>query len=143
MTKPTLDPAAFDLDAYEDVTQAEVTIKDPVTGAPTALVITIAGPEHPARRKIMFERQRRARRELQRTGKLPVSDPAEDEETENEVMAACTLAWRGLVRAGKPVECTPAAALALYQDPKRRWLRDQVKTAMDEREAFIRRSAAT
>ena len=138
-----MDPTPFDVADYEDVTSADVTIKDPSTGAPTALVITLAGPEHPARKKLNFDKQRRMRAQLQKTGKLQLGDPEEDEAEELEQLAAFTLGWRGLRSGGADVAFSAEAARALYSSPKRRWLRDQVKAALDEREHFIRRSVAT
>lgn len=138
-----MDPTPFDVADYEDVTSADVTIKDPSTGAPTALVITLAGPEHPARKKLSFDKQRRMRAQLQKTGKLQLGDPEEDEAEELEQLAAFTLGWRGLRSGGADVPFSAEAARTLYASPKRRWLRDQVKAALDEREHFIRRSVAT
>jgi hypothetical protein len=123
----------FDLDAYEDVTSAPVRIKDPTTGAPTPMVVTLAGPEHPDRKRITFARQRRMRAELAKTGRVPVTQPEDDEADELDTLVACTLGW-----AGASVEYSPAEARKLYSDPKRRWLRDQVSAALQERELFTR-----
>jgi hypothetical protein len=123
----------FDLDAYEDVTSAPVRIKDPTTGAPTPMVVTLAGPEHPDRKRITFARQRRMRAELAKTGRVPVTQPEDDEADELDTLVACTLGW-----SGASVEYTPAEARKLYSDPKRRWLRDQVSAALQERELFTR-----
>ncbi len=136
-----MNPNAFDLDAYEDTTTADVTIKDPATGAPSSAVITLAGPEHPSRKKIDFDRQRRMRAVLQKTGKLQLQDPEEDEADEVDMLVACTLGWSGMNIGGKPLEFSTQASRDLYSDPKRRWLRAQVVTALGEREAFIKRSA--
>jgi len=135
-------PVDFDLMSFEDVQSADVRIKAPDTGAPTPLVISLAGPEHPKRRKIQLDRQRRLRAQLQRTGKVQLGDPVEDEQEEAELLADCTLGWTGMVASGKVVEFSRAKALEIYTDPRRQWLRAQVKAALDDREAFIRRSVA-
>ena len=135
-------PDSLDLDDFEDVISADVRIKHPETGAPTNVTITLAGPEHPARKRILFTRQRRVRSQLQKTGKLQLQDPEDDETDETDLLAACTLGWAGVVVAGQPVPYSTGAALALYENPKRRWLREQVKAALDERELFIKRCAA-
>lgn len=135
-------PVDFDLMSFEDVQSADVRIKAPDTGAPTPLVISLAGPEHPKRRKIQLDRQRRLRAQLQRTGKVQLGDPVEDEQEEAELLADCTLGWTGMVAGGKVVEFSRAKALEIYTDPRRQWLRAQVKAALDDREAFIRRSVA-
>lgn len=126
----------FDPLSIEDVPTGELRVRD-ATGAPTAMVITLAGPEHPERKRRLFSRQRRLRAALSKTGKLPVGDPEDDEADELEELVACTLGWRGAVQ-----PYSPAAARQLYADPKRRWLRDQVKAALEERELFTRSSAA-
>jgi hypothetical protein len=132
------DAAPFDFSAFEDVDRADVRIKDPTTGAPTAMVITLAGPEHPDRKRLTFARQRRLRAALAKTGKLQVGDPEDDAADQLDMLVACTLGWSGAA-----VAYTPAAARALYSDKRRTWLRDQVQAALDERELFTRSSAAT
>lgn len=134
--------APFDLADFEDVPAAELNIKNPLTGKPTEAVIELAGPEHPVRKRIAFERARRARAAMMRTGKVQLTDPEDDEATETDDLVQMTLGWRGLVIGGAPIEHTPAAALALYTDPKRRWLREQVREFLEERKAFIQPSAA-
>lgn len=134
--------ANFDISGFEDVQSAELAIKDPNTGAPTPLVLTLAGPEHPARKRDDFARARRMRQDLMKTGKVQLADPEEEEADATDKIADYTLGWRGLVINGQAVEYSRAAAVALYSDPKCRWLRDQVKAALDERERFIKRSAA-
>lgn len=131
----------FDIADYEDVTQADITIKDPATGAPTAITFTLAGPEHPKRKKIDMDRQRRMRAQLQKTGKLQFQDPEEDEQDETDSLVACTLGWTGLTLNGHPLVFSADNARQIYTDPKRRWLRAQVVAALAEREAFIKRSA--
>jgi hypothetical protein len=128
-------PVAFDFSTYEDVPTGTVRIKTPA-GGPTSMVVTLAGPEHPDRKRRLFARQRRLRAVLAKTGKLPVNDPEEDDDAEVDELVACTLDWTG---AATPF--SPDAARALYSDPKRRWLRDQVKAALEDREAFTQGSA--
>lgn len=125
----------FNIEGYEDVTSAELRIKNPATGAPTPMVITLAGPEHADRKRIQFAKQRRLRVELSRTGKLPVTAPEDDDADELELLVVSTLGW-----VGASVPYSKDAARALYADPKRRWLRDQVSVALNERELFTRAS---
>ena len=127
------DDKLFDLDAYEDVTSAEVRIKDPTTGAHTPMVVRLAGPEHAERKRLTFARHRRMRGALAKTGRVPVSDPEDDEADDLDMLVACTLGW-----SGASVDYTPDAARRLYSDPKRRWVRDQVAAALQERELFTR-----
>jgi hypothetical protein len=130
----------FDLDSFEDISAGDYVVKHPETNQPTAIVITLAGPEHPNRKKIAFAHQRRLRKVLQQTGKLQLADPEEEEADEVDMLVACTLGWKGVSVAGKPLAYSAENARTVYGDPKRRWLRDQVKAALNEREHFIRRS---
>jgi hypothetical protein len=125
--------AVLDLDAFEDVDRATVRIKNPTTGAPTPMTVVIAGPEHPDRRRLDMARARRLRAAMVKTGKLPMGDPEEDEAERLDELVACTLDWQG---ASMPY--SREAARKLYSDPKRRWLRDQVQAALQERELFTR-----
>lgn len=131
---------SFDLDAFEDISAGEYTVKHPETNQPTPMVMTLAGPEHPNRKKIAFAAQRRLRKVLQQTGKLQLADPEEEEQDEVDMLVACTLGWRGLTVGGKTLDWSQDAARTIYSDPKRRWLRDQIKAALNEREHFIKRS---
>jgi hypothetical protein len=47
-------------------------------------------------------------------------------------LVANTIGWEGAA-----VPYSPQAALALYSDPKRQWLRSQVRAALDEISATI------
>lgn len=136
-------PADIDIDDFEDKESGVVTIKDPTTGAPTRFAITLAGPEHPTRKRITMNKQRRMRAALSKTGKLQLDSPEDDEAEQLTTLVECTLDWTGLVRSGTPVPFSKAEARKLFEDPKRRWLRDQVQAAMDDREAFIARSATS
>jgi hypothetical protein len=133
---PTAAPAAlFDPFSIEDVPTGTLRVRDQA-GAPTAMVITLAGPEHPERKKRLHSRQRRLRAVLSKTGKLPMSDPEDDEADELDDLVACTLGWEGC-----NLPYSAQAARQLYADAKRSWLRSQVKAALEERELFTRASA--
>ncbi len=134
--------ANFDITSFEDVQSASVVIKDPSTGAPTPFVVELAGPEHPFRKKDDFNRARRMRQDLMKSGKVQLADPEEEDAEVTDRLADYTLGWQGLSVAGQMIEFSREAAIKLYSDPKRRWLRDQVKAALEERERFIKRSAA-
>lgn len=141
-TQADLAAAAFDIADYEDMSAAELRIKTPDTGASTPILISIAGPEHPARKRIAQERTRRQRAALQTSGRLQLDDPEDDDEIELGMLVASTLGWSGLTMGGQAVPFSAQEARKLYADPKRRWLRDQVLAGLSKRELFIRRSAA-
>lgn len=126
----------FDITAFEDADSADLRINHPLTGAPTTMVVQIAGPEHPLRRRLVLDRQRRLRAHMAKTGNVHISDPEDDAADDLDLTVACTLGWRGAAQA-----YSPAAARELYADPKRRWLRDQVQAGLQDRALFMRSSA--
>ena len=63
-------------------------------------------------------RQRRLRAVLSKTGKMPVSDPEDDEADELDDLVACTLGWEG-----GAVPYSPGRARELYADSRLGWLR--------------------
>lgn len=125
----------FDLESFEDVLSGKVFVRNPTTGQPTKLYIEFAGPEHPERKKRTMDNQRSMRAHLQKTGKLKLKDPIEDEEESIDTLVACALSWNF------PYEFTSANVRQVLSDAKRRWLRDQMQVGFDERENFIGRSA--
>lgn len=137
LTAPNFATAAaplFDPFSIEDVTIGTLRVRDE-TGAPTPWVITLAGPEHPERKRRLFARQRRLRAAVAKTGKLPNSDPVDDDAEQVDDLVAFTLGWSGAA-----VAYSPQTARQIYADSKRRWVRDQVTAALDERELFMQRS---
>lgn len=132
--------ASLDIDAYDTVTTGELTLTDPKTGAPTSTVVTLASPEHEARRRIDLARTRKLRAEYASTGKMPQTDPLEEIEDETDYLVASVLGWN-LTRAGQPVACTPENVRALLTDPRKKWLRTQVLAGVNKSELFITASA--
>lgn len=132
----------FDLDAFETQQTADVTVRNPETGAPTGARITLAGPEHPVHRRILLDRNRRMRAAVMKTGRMQLDDPEDEEAAETDMLVACTLGWHGITRGGKPLAFSADEARKLYTDPARRWLRDQVRAALLEAQTFIKRSAS-
>ncbi len=129
-------PDDFNLEMYEDALSGKVYVKNPGTGQPTHMYMEFAGPEHPERKKRSMNRQRAMRAHLQKTGKLNLKDPLEDEEDNLDLLVSCALSWN------LPYEFTPAKVMAVLSDSKRRWFRDQMQAGFDERENFIVRSAS-
>ena len=132
----------FKIGSIEDASSAVVDLKHPVTGAPLGASITLAGPEHPSRKALEFAKQRKLRAAIQKTGRMELLDPQEDELDAVERLVACTLGWDGIADdAGQPIEFSPAAASKLYATEGLTWLRDQIYTALGERERFIKACA--
>ena len=86
----------FNIKSISDAQSADVELKDPVSGTALGATITLAGPEHPKRKAIEFARQRKVRAKFQKAGKLEFTDPADDEQDNIELLAACTLGWSGI-----------------------------------------------
>lgn len=129
---------SFDLDDFDDVTTADYVVKHPITGAPTSIVLILAGPEHPARKKQAFSRMRQTRQDFANKGKYVPQDPAEEDADITDMVGRCILGWSGFYRGGVAVPYSKNEAITLVTNAKKRWLRDQVKIALDERELFIK-----
>ena len=116
-----------------DLGQVEYVIKHPVTGAATSATLTLAGPTHPIRKAAMFSRMR-----TMLAGGGPQTVALEDaDEDETAYVALCTLGWSRLAPSGVPLPFAIGAAQVLYSDPAYRWLRDQARDALRERDLFI------
>ena len=138
-TKPaeSTQAAGLDLDSIEDVFTADYELLHPITRAPTGAFITLAGPEHPQRKKIAMDLMRRLRAAAMRA-KQPVADPEEDARESVQLLVKVTMGWRGIRKNGAEVPFTEADAAELYADPKRQWVVKQLLTAMNDQELFIK-----
>lgn len=134
---PTPGADVFDFDSVETVESAELRVKNPLVGnQPTPFVLTLASPIHPDRKRLEHAQQRRMQAAMVKTGRLQLDDPEERERAETEKLVACTLGWRGAA-----VPYSPQAARALYSDPRRLYVREQVLQALGDLELFTRASA--
>ena len=139
-TAPTAaahEPAGFDIDSIEDVGSADYEVTHPHTGLGTGAFITMAGPEHPERKRITMTLIRRMRAEAMRH-KVKPKDPEEDMAESRQMLVKITLGWRGIKVNGRDVPFTPQAAEELYSDPKREWLVKQLAAAMNDQTLFIK-----
>ena len=130
-------PAGFDLDSIEDLFSADYELLHPTTGAPTGAFITLAGPEHPQRKRIAMDLMRRLRATAARA-KQAVADPEEDARENVKLLAKVTLGWRGIRKNGEEAAYSEAAAIELYSDPKRQWVVKQLLAAMNDQDLFIK-----
>ncbi|MES2499566.1 MAG: hypothetical protein V4570_03455 [Pseudomonadota bacterium] len=132
--------SAFDLDDFENLEQAVLTIKNPITGEPTSASITLASKEHPFRKKIDMSRARKLRSAYLRNGnKMPNTDPLEEFDEETDYLVGVTIGWN-LTQGGKELKLTPESARALYTDSKKVFVREQVLEALNKNELFIQNS---
>jgi hypothetical protein len=132
--------ANLDIDAYDDVPSGKLVLLNPKTKEPTSTWIELASPEHESRKRIDLARTRKLRAEFAATGKMPASDPLEDHDDETDYLVAACLGWN-VARAGQPLDCTPANVRALLTDPKKQWIRQQVRAGINKTELFIADSA--
>ncbi len=138
-TTPT---PGFDLNDFDNITSAECAITHPLNGQPTGNTVTLAGPEHPVRQKFLLDRSRALRAQVRKTGKLEVTDPADEHDSETDFLIVCTLGWQ-LTAGGQPLAFSADAARALYIDARRQWLRAQLVAALEQTDLFIRGSSAS
>lgn len=108
----------YTLDAHN--TGAEIRVKDQF-GNDTDFYITVLGVDSSTWRNTLVQAQRGA----VETGEM--MEP-------NEVLARCTVGWRGLTLKGKPVPFTKEAAKALYINAP--YIADQVDQFMGKRKNF-------
>ncbi len=132
----------FDLSSVSELPSAEVEILHPVTRAPTGAVVTLMGPEHPERKRVAFDVQRKLRASYAKKGRFDITDPEEEAAEEIERLASFTLGWKSIGIDGKPLEYSKAAALDLYARPEMAWLVRQLKVALGDQENFIKSSGA-
>lgn len=130
----------FDLSVITSTDSADIPLVHPVTRAPLGATVTLAGPDHPTRRKLVFNIQRKLRATFARKGKFEATDPEEDEAEATERLAQLTLGWSGIKRDGIELPFSIDAARALYTDAKLSWLRTQLLVALDDHENFIKGS---
>jgi len=127
--------------SIKSIPSAPVEIKDE-NGAPTGVTFELAGPTHPQRKQLAMQAQRRIQAQLQKTGKVTLDDPVEQDQQGKEDLAAFTLGWNGFAdEAGQPVPFSQQKALELYSNDDYAWLVDQLKAALNEKERFMKRSA--
>jgi hypothetical protein len=127
--------------SIKSVQSVQVEIKDE-NGAPTGVFFELAGPTHPKRKQIALANQRRLQNQLQKTGKVQLDDPVEQESQAKENLAEFTLGWNGLTDdGGAELQFSKARALELYENDDYAWLVDQLTTALNEKERFMQRSA--
>ena len=132
--------ATLDIDAFDDVTTGRLVLVNPRTKEPTSTYIELASPEHESRKRIDLARTRRLRNEFAANGKLETTDPLDDIEDETDYLVASCLGWNVSI-GGQLLECTPANVRAVLTDPKKQWLRAQVRAGIHKTELFIVDSA--
>ncbi len=125
----------FDIDSIQTLDSAKIELVHPVDGAPLGAQITVAGPEHPARKKLLYAMQRRLRAQASKVRKPGGFDPEADTEEAIDNLASITLGWQGIGANGKEIPFSAAAARDLYTSKP--WIAEQINIALADRENFI------
>jgi hypothetical protein len=135
---------------HADIESGILQIKDPITGelltylppgakesdARLPVTLTLAGPNHPQRKKIEFQRARLLRNRVSKKGRFELTDPEEDSEYAIDRLVASTLGWAGFADGAQPIEFSAAAVEKFYLSLS--WLRDQANEYLDEKTNFLK-----
>ena len=134
------------LQAIRDAESADFIVRDPATDAPV-IILTLAGPTHPARVALTkkyegqlgtaLARASDPRKALQRSF-LEVADPEVRAERDMELLMVATLGWKSAdgSPADQPYDATTMESL--YRE--KAWLRKQVREKLADDEGFTQRS---
>ena len=126
------------LDHFAPKAQATIFLKNPRTGEEMAASITLAMPEHPARRALEIALQQRIRAELASNGgKLPPVDEATALQREIDFLTACTLDWNLRDTDQEPIPPTPENIREFYASPRADWVRRQINVALMDANNFF------
>lgn len=128
-----------DLDTAKFAQQGEeLQLIHPDGVTPMEMFITLRGMDSDAYQAKKLEIARRIQSRKQRNAKYVV--PAEEQdEFGYELLAACTLAWRGFEEDGQPLSFSEAAALKQFR--RFQWLAEQAAAFIQDRANFLRPSS--
>ena len=131
-------PAAFDF-ASRDVAAkaeegAELEVLDPATGEAVGVYIMLAGADSSVHRKASVNISKR-RLNGQKGFRNRGFDPEKAEAENIEILAACTLSWKGVLVDGAPLPCSRDNAIKMYT--RFPWLREQVEQFISDRSAYL------
>lgn len=137
-TTPVTTPAPFDF-ASRDVAAkaeegAELEVLDPVTGEPVGVYITLAGADSAVHRKAATNVSKR-RLNGQKGFRNRGWDPEKMQEESIEILATCTLSWKGVLVDGAPLPCSRDNAIKMYT--RFPWLREQVEAFISDRSEYL------
>ena len=113
---------------------ADLEVLDPVTGEAVGVTITLAGADSTIHRKATATIAKR-RMSNAKGFRNRALDPEKFEAESIEVLAACTLGWKGVVVDGAPLPCGRDNAVMLYT--RFPWLREQVDQFISDRSAYL------
>ena len=113
---------------------AELEVLDPVTSEAVGVYITLAGADSSVHRKAsvnISKRRLNGRKGFRNRG----FDPEKMEAENIEVLAACTLSWKGVIVDGAPLPCSRDNAIKMFT--RFPWLREQVEQFIGDRSEYL------
>lgn len=110
---------------------AEMEIIDPKTGNPTGAFITVAGVD-----SYTYQKANDSVEETFMAKGMLATSPDERRDLTLQVLAKCTLSWRGLEKDGEEWPCTYDNAMTLYRSSPP--VRAQVDAFISNRKNFLR-----
>ena len=113
---------------------AELKVVDPLTGDGVGVFITLAGADSAVHRKASATITKR-RVNKAKGFRSQMFDPEVADAESIEVLAVCTLSWKGVIVDGAPLPCSRDNAIKLYT--RFPWLREQVETFISDRSAYL------
>lgn len=130
----------FDLSKLDTSEAAEtgaiLEVLHPVENTPLGIKITLAGADSDIFRQFT---NKTGNKRMQRMKPNQFRPPSAEEQEEAGLglLAACTLAWEGVVVDGQEMPCSKDNAKALYR--RFPWIREQVDTFIGDRGNFLSR----
>ena len=128
--QPLLDLASLDTAAKAEAGFA-LELEHPASGAPLGITITLTGADSATYRRTQAALLRK--KQGRRLGSTP--DPDDVRRDACRLLAACTLAWTGVVLDGAELPCTAENAARLYQ--RFAWIFEQVDRAVHDRSLLL------
>ena len=113
---------------------AELEVLDPANGEPVGVFITLAGADSSAHRQATAAIAKRRMNGV-KGFRAKSFDPEKFEAESIEVLAACTLDWKGVFLDGAPLACSRDNAIMMYT--RFPWLREQVDQFISDRAAYL------
>lgn len=113
---------------------AELEVLDPVTSEAVGVYIVLAGADSSVHRKATANLTKR-RINGQKGFRAKGFDPEKAEAESIEILAACTLSWKGVQVDGAPLPCSRDNAIKMYT--RFPWLREQVEQFISDRSEYL------
>lgn len=128
----------MDIDRFNTVTLAnsgvEIELNDLRTGKGCGAFVRILGSDSTTFQQLKTERGRAISQRLEETGADQIT-AAEMDNITAEMLAGCTIGWRGLESKGEPLPFSFEAAKELYRNYPA--IRDQINRAVGDRTNFL------